>query len=319
MANNPKAKAASQTPHSHKVRTFFASVFGVIGVYLIISSISVIWLNQTLTNTNVYVKTVSPLVTKPAIQNFIAAKVADQITKNAPVQDIAASFLPPSVIASEPSTQIQQQVNKVIQQNVLKVIQSPNFATLWESTNRAAHQAVVQQLNSGNLTSITLDLSPAINGVVSDLKTTQLAPAVAHINLAGKNNGVIVIKSKNLAHIHQYYQWFKEGTLAVVLLAILAVAASIWLSVHHGKTARRILFASGILLILQGLILEAPAFITVPSGDPTMEAAAKAFAGVLVHNLQVASLALGVIFVIAAVGSKLYATKVAGKPQPKKA
>ena len=100
--------------------------------------------------------------------------------------------------------------------------------------------------------------------------------------------------------------WFKQGTIAVVILAILAIAASILLSIHHGKTARRIFLISGILLILQGLLLEAPTLIKVPGNDPTTQEAAKAFIEVLFKNLQITTVAVGAIFVVAALGSKLY-------------
>ncbi len=298
-------KPTSTSVTSHKLKTFLASIFGIIAVYLIIASVSVVWLNQTLTNSNVYVKTVTPLISKPAIQKFIAEKVTQQITKQTSLQNLASTLLPSGNLSTQQNAALQQQVNNLIEQNVINIVQTPSFAALWKTTNQTAHAELLKQLNNPNLSSLTINLSPSVNAVLNDLNTTPLASVVSQINLS-PTDGVINIKSNNLNRLHQYYEWFKEGTIAIVCLAIIAIAASILLSVNHYKTARRILLVSGIVLILQGLLLEAPALINISGNDPVTQAAAKAFVEVLVHNLQLASLVIGAVFVLVALGSKLY-------------
>lgn len=303
MVNKTTTKALVK---SHKVRTFFASIAGAIAVYLILSSITVVWLNRTLTNTNTFVGTVGPLVSKPAVQNFIAEKVTDQLLDNTPTQDLAKTLLPANELKGAPAPQqLKQLLDPIVKNDVLQIVKSPAFQTLWENTNRTTHAALVAQLNNSNANSITLDLSPAINGVVAELKASQLKPVAKHITIKS-DTGKLNIKSDNINRIHNYYEWFKEGTVAIVILTVLMIALSIWLSVHHGKTARRILLTTGILAILQGLLLEAPTVVKLPGNDPVQQAAAKAFAEALVHNLQLASVAIGVLCIAAAIGSKLY-------------
>jgi hypothetical protein len=72
-------KKQKLTVKHHKLRSFFSSIFGIIAVFLIMASISVVWLNRTLVSTSTYVGTVAPMVTKPAIQNMIADKVSTQL------------------------------------------------------------------------------------------------------------------------------------------------------------------------------------------------------------------------------------------------
>ncbi len=302
---NTKINTAKVVVKSHKLRTFFASVTGAIAVCLILSSVTVVWLNRTLTNTGTFVATVGPLASKPAIQNFVAEKVTDQLLKNASTQDLAHQLLPGNQIAAQASSVLQDRLSSLVQTNVQQVIQSPGFLTLWENTIRSAHASLVAQLNNGNPSSINLDLSPAINGVVSELKSTQLRPVADQITIS-PNAGNLIIKSNNLSRIHHYYELFKEGTFVIVGIAVLMAALAIWLSVRHGKTARRILLATGILALLQGLLLEAPAVVKLPGNDAAAQAAARTVAEALLHNLQVASLTLGGLCIVAVVGSILY-------------
>lgn len=304
--NSKKSITNPKTPEpSHKIRTFFAGIIGALAAYLIIASITVVWLNRTLTDTNTYVHTVSSLVTEPAIQHFVADKVTDQIIQNAPTMDLAKELLPPSAINAAPTLEmLKAPLKTMIERNVLQIVQSPQFASLWQETNHNAHAALVSQLNNSNAEVISLDLSPAINGVVDQLKSTELKPIAKNLKLK-PDAGKLEIKSDKIAKIHNFYKIFKDATLAIVIIAVLMIALSIWLSVHHGKTARRILFTTGTLALIQGLLLEAPT-VAKFSNNAAEQEAARAFAQVLLHNLQVASIVVGVLCIVAAIGSKLY-------------
>ncbi|HSW79442.1 MAG TPA: hypothetical protein VLG47_01570 [Candidatus Saccharimonadales bacterium] len=292
---------------SHKARTFFSALLGTVAVYLILMSITVVWLNRTLTDTNTYVATVGPLVSKPEIQNYVADKVTDQILQNAPTVDLAKKLLPAKVVQLAPAPeQLKAALQPIIRQNVLQVVQSQQFAQLWQSTNQSAHAALVTQLNSNNVSAISLDLSPAITGVVAQLKTTQLKPIADQIKVKS-DTGKLDIKNDKIKRIHYFYHLFKEGTIVLILLAILLAASAIWLSTHHGKTARRILFGVGILSLLQAAILAAPSYATISGTNAADQAAAKTIAQALFHNLQVASLVIGLVCIVIAIGWKLFA------------
>jgi hypothetical protein len=305
----PNTVAANPVPpppiHSHHVRTFFASIAGTIAVYLIIASVSIIWLNQTITNTSVYVNTVAPLVEKPAIQNFIAQKVATEIVDNAPLQNLAATLLTYSQLnPNQTAAQVKSQLTTIIESDVLAIVRSSSFAALWRNTNQTAHAQLISQLNSGS-NQLQLDLSPAINGVINELKSSQLSPIASQISI-NPNSGKLDIKNSGVAKAHRYYKLFQEGTIAVVAAAILAIILAVWLSVHHAKTARRILIGTGILSLLQALVLEAPALIKFKGTDTISQNAAKVFVVAIVHNLLIASLIIGIICIMVAIGSKIY-------------
>src|SRR5262249_20128562 len=97
QASNTRSinKNLTTSPKKHHfIRTPLASLCGTIALALIFSSILVVWLNRTLTDTTTYVSTVTPLVTKPAVQTFLADTITDQIVKQAPIDDIAHAILP---------------------------------------------------------------------------------------------------------------------------------------------------------------------------------------------------------------------------------
>ncbi len=292
---------------SHKVRTFFSALAGTFAVWLILSSLTVVWLNRTLTDTNTFVKTVGPLVEKPAIQHLVADKVTDNVVKNAPTKDLAKELLPNAVVVKSPDIeQLKTSLRPIIENNVLKIVQSQQFDSVWQQTIQTSHASLVQQINSSNPTEISLDLSPAVNGVIAQMKTTQLSPIVKNIKIK-PDTGKLNIKSDKLAAVHHYYMLLKQATIVIILLAIVMVAVCISLSVHHGKTIRRILLLTGIFALLQAAILQTPSLITITGQNAVEQDAARVIIQSLVHNLQVASLAVGIVCIGAAFGSKLYA------------
>ena len=304
MPKNTKTQNPVQSK-SHKVRTFFSAIAGIIAIYLILASVTVVWLNQTLTNTNTYVNTVAPLVKKPAIQSFIAQKVSDQIINNAPTQNLATTLLPASELsANQTPSQIKSMLSPVIQSDVLQIVKSNSFATLWKNTNQTANAELVSQLN-GNSGQVQLDLSPAVNGVINELKASQLSPVANKISIS-PNTGKLDIKNSGVSKVHHYYKLFQAGTIAIVVCAVLAVLLSILLSIHHAKTIRRILVGVGILALLQALALEAPRYITTKGMDQVTQNAVRAFAEAIFHNLQLANLILGIVCILGAIGSKVY-------------
>jgi hypothetical protein len=295
-------------PKTHRFRTFLAAIAGIIAVYLILASITVVWLNRTLTDNKTYVNTVAPLVSQPAIQDFVAQKATDQIMNSSPDPSFVASLLPTSDLnGSKTPAQIQALVEPIIKANVLKIVSSPSFAALWKSTNQAAQASLVSQLDSTTGV-ITLNFNPALTAVIAQLGTTQLAPIAAKVD-PSPTTGVITIQSDKISQIHRYYKLFKTGTVAIVVLAILAALLSVWLSVNHAKTIRRILVGVGVLALLQAALLMAPTVVTVAKVDATTMAAARVVIEGLFHNLQLASVIVGVVCILGAIGSKIYTQK----------
>lgn len=299
------AKPGSPAP-THHIRTFFASLLGAAAVCLIFLSILVVWLNRTLTDTATFTATVAPLSSRPEIQNFVAEKVDEQLMKNVSVQDIATTLLPAAQTAGVTEQQLTQLVHPLVRQGVAGIVSSPAFAAQWQNTVRSAHQQFIAQLH-GSSDQLTLDLSPAIDGVVADLKQTSLAPVSDYI-LIDPSAGKLNIQGEGVQTARRGYTMFRQATAIVIVLAVVLLAGCVALSVHHAKTLRRISLIAGVGMLLFAVVLfEVPKFLKIGGdGDPTASAAATAFVQVLLHNLQIACVAIGIFGVVAAIGATLY-------------
>jgi hypothetical protein len=296
-------------PHTvvkkHKVKSFFSGVCAIIGIYLLLSSISVIWLNRTLTNTATYVGTVAPLVTKPAIQKYIAQEVTTAILKNSPTENLASALLPASEASANLNTeQLNNLMRPIIEADATKIVQSASFVNLWRQTNQTAHQAFISQLNN-NSGQINLNLSPAITGLISELNNSQLSALAGHISVT-PNTGKLSIKSGNIVQAHHYYRLYEDSTYGIVIAAVIAIGLAILLSAKRARLIRRILLWTGILALLQAAILATPSFLSFSGNNVVTEDAVKAFATALFHNLLIANLVIGVVCLAAGIGSMVY-------------
>lgn len=287
----------------HVIRTLFASLFGTIAMALILVSIVVVWLNRTLTDTNTYVSTVSPLVAKPAIQNYVAQQASQQLISNAPIADLAQTLLPASVTANQTNEQLQTLVRPIVVSSVLQVIKSSSFAEVWQSTNQTAHAALVTQLDA-NSADLSLDLSPLVTNVITQLGTTQLAPAISHISIP-TGTGKLDLTGSSIDKIHHYYVLFKQVTLVIVGATLLAIVLCVIISVHHFKTARRIVIGTGIIALVLALLIAVPGYVFESSSD-SQQSAIVAIGQTLTHNLMIVMFILAGVCILGGIGSEIY-------------
>ncbi len=296
----------NQLVQSHGIRTFFAGLAGTIAVYLLLTSISAIWLNRTLTDTPTFVETVAPLATKPVIQTFVAKTVTDAVLNGTPPEQVAA-MLPPAArpaLTGLAGVQLRAALEPALEAQVLQIVQTPSFAALWTSTLTTAHQTLISQLRSGNRQSLTLDLTPTVSGVLTQLKATEFGPAVSQASIPA-DAGEVTIPSKAFANIYSYYRRFETWTIAVAGGAIVMFIAAALLSVNHAKTIRRILVTGGILALLQGCVLALPWIVTIPRVDAATQDAIKAIVEQVVRNLMIISFAVGGACILGAIASSV--------------
>lgn len=302
--NNQNMPTKTPIVH-HRMRTFFASILGTIALLLIFTSILTVWLNRSLTDTSTYVSTVAPLASDQDIQTFVSQKATNEIVKNLPIQD-AASKLLPGQDTNQAVDALRQLVKPIVSQSVTQVVTSKQFASIWRDTNASVHAQLIAQLNSTDLKNqINLDMTPVINGVLAQLKTTQLGNLVDQVKL-NANAGVITIKDDKVSKLRDGYHQFKRNTIVMVAAAVVFAALAIIVSVHHAKTFRRVLFATGIGTLFLALVFWLAGRINfVGNGDVTEQNAIMAIARILLHNLQLACTVIGLACIIVAITYKL--------------
>jgi hypothetical protein len=299
-----KTKPPAVVQH-HPIRTFFAAVFGLIALWLVFASLLLVWVNRTLTDTPTFVSTLTPVLTEPSIQTFITEKATDQILQSVPAPELAVRVLPPAEAAGKTPEQLAPLVRPALLAKLKEFIGSPKSQEIWKSTVESTHTKLTAQLRSGD-GDLELDLSPAITGMVDQLKAKPELADVADKIQVPTEAGKLKIAGGSLDQAHKWYNQLQQSTIIVVAATLLAIALSVWLSVHHNKTLRRILMGSGLMALGVAAILQAPSIVPIKSDDPVMRDAVVALSGILFHNLQLACLVLAGVCIAGAIGSKIF-------------
>ena len=294
----------TKTPKQHHyIRTPIASFFGFIAVILIFASLLTIWLNRTLTDTNTYVNTVAPLAVRPEVINFTADKITSALVENTPIDEAAPKLLKPEEIAGLSDTQLNQKLRSVINDSAKKALTNPEFANLWVATNQTIHSKFVNQLKSDNQ-SLTIDFSPTINGATKLLAGTQLQP-ISDKLLIEDGKAVVNLDGGSFEQTRKFYKLFQTFSIAVIIVALIFLGLSIWISTHHLKTLRRILISAGVVLLIFAGLLQTPSLISADNISAIDKDFALTLLDVLTQRLQTASLVVGITFIATAIASKL--------------
>ncbi|MSY44833.1 MAG: hypothetical protein F2686_04310, partial [Actinobacteria bacterium] len=116
----------------------------IMGVILAPLTTVAIFAKNQITNTDRYVETVSPLASDPAIQEAVGTFVVDQLFAAVDVEELAAEALPKKAqfLAAPLAAGVQNLTKNVVD----RFLTSDEFAQLWDTANRAAHDRIVSAL-----------------------------------------------------------------------------------------------------------------------------------------------------------------------------
>jgi len=184
------AQGAAPPPHEHHhVRglSVISGVLVILACMLAPLSVAPVWADRVISNTDQYVKTVSPLIDDPGVQAAITDEITTAVLDNIDVERVTRVALdtlasqkgvPAGVQAAIPGLQIAlvNGVNSFVHDQVAKIVASDQFAQVWDQVNRTAHTQMVALLegNQGNVVTaqgntVTLNLAPAIDRVKTSL------------------------------------------------------------------------------------------------------------------------------------------------------
>lgn len=342
-SNTPAKTTNSTIPAQkhHYFRTFFAAIFGFMSLNLIIISILVLWLGATITNTDQYVKTITPLVGSKAVQTYVVNNIAntlldktndqgqpqnsDQPTSeqdptspgdgdgsvqnakdSSMVQNIAEQVLTLEQRQGKNDEELKQLIVPIFKESLSTIVSSPRFAQIWLDTNRDLHKQLVAGITRPG-TPVTINLHPALESVLDDLSTTKFAFIKDKLDIPA-DAGMITIESSRLDKARQIYSYFKTATLAIVGCALMAALLSVLISVHHWKTVRRILLFTGLLTATIGGLLSSASLIPTIKNSPEETALVKELISIIFKDLRlamfiIAGACLTITFVSKVIGS----------------
>lgn len=213
------------TPRQRHVGRWTASwVLIVVGSLLVPISVLSVWLDRTITDTDRYVETVSPLIRDADIQAAVERRIEQALYARVDLQAEVQSLLPDRAAAL--AGPITAGVRNLVSELIHKVVTSDKVAQLWDDANRAAHEQVVEVLtvSNGKKGVVTLDLTDLLKQVQARLVDAGV-PFLG--NLSVPEVKLDVLQSDTIAQVQQAFNLFDKLAGILPWLTFLVLGAGI--------------------------------------------------------------------------------------------
>ena len=267
-----------------------------------------VWINNQVTKTDRYVRTVKPLASDPHIQAAIADNVTRTLFANVDVAARAREVLPPRAQPFAPA--IANGLHNFVQNATASFLASDQFQKLWVEINRRAHKQLVKVLTGkgGKLVQtkngqVVVNLAPVLARVERRLHERginvfdRLPPAAIKSNF-------VILDSKQLEQAQGGVRLLKTLAIALPLLVLALLAAAIAISERRRRTLLQASLGIAASMAVLGLLLTIGRTIYLDkiTGPNLPHDAAAAFYDVLIHYLRLGlRIVAGVALVVAAV------------------
>jgi len=298
------------------MRRVGAVLLVVLTVLVFAAGVAGAWARRTALDTDRYVATVGPLAEDPAVQEYLARTITDQVFQALDVQGRLQTVLLERadrlVFLAGPIT---SSIQGFVQDQVDKVIASDRFAQLWSEINRIAHEQAIRVLEGDTTVAtiedgkVVLNLVPVANevlkgvaGVVSELIgrpitipeiTPDTVPVEAvsrleqalGVDLPDRFGTVVVYDSEELAAVQQAVDLFDKAVILLAVLFVLGFVAALWVSPSRRRTLIQLVTALAVVLVLERRFAIAAANDLVDSARPENQAAARAVVDTFLGSL----------------------------------
>ena len=296
----------------------------VIGALLLPPSVMTVWLRNRVLDTDIYVETVEPLASDPAIQSAVANRIAQEVTKALDLQSEIQGLLPEQ--AAPLAVFIANGAESLIDDLALSAVQSDQFMTLWQTANREGHDALVAILTGkeGDVVDLSdgqvvLKLGGLVNTVLSGLDDATGLDLASKVPSDSVDAEFVLFESQDLADAQSAVKLFDTLSWVLVILTLASLAGAVLLAPDKRLGFRRIGIGISIsmLLTLVAVALGRQAYLNALTGVVQSTAAAEAAFDIITNFLRAtlrAALALGVVFFLAAwiIGPSRSAARVRG-------
>ena len=266
-----------------------------------------LWLRSQVTDTDKYVRTVQPLVSDPAIQDFVADRVTQRLFEEVDVQTAIQDALPER--AAFLSGALASGLQTLVREATLRVVESDQFAQLWTSANRLAHEQMVAVLTGKSSTAIStkdgvvsLDLSGIANEVVTQLKSRGV-DLFDSVNLQPGRFTVEIFQSDAITRVQVAFDAFNTVAVVLPFLTILLFIGGILLFPNRRRGAlwAAVALSLGMAVLLLSLAIGRTIYLGAIPSSVMPQDAASTFFDTLVRFLRQSAralLAVGIIGVL---------------------
>jgi hypothetical protein len=274
-----------------------------------------VWSNNQVSNTDRFVRTMSPLVDDPDVQAALTNRLTDTIFQYVDVQGVANQGVAALESAGLPARlgdrlegltpTLAAAVTSFVHGKVAELVASPRFAAVWDQALRVSHTQL-NSILSGNSKSVVvrngsvfLDLAPFIDVVKKDLSkagltAVRLVPDV--------HPSVKIADAKTLVRAQGAYTTLNTVANVAPWIVVLLFAVGVYLArnrwralvgVGLGLVLAMVVLAAGLLITRSLLISEVPSRAAPATGSGF---------DILVHYLRIGLrtvLVLGLVLAIA--------------------
>jgi class 3 adenylate cyclase len=270
-----------------------------------------VWINNQVTKTDRYVRTVKPLASNPDVQAAIATNVTNTLFARVDVVARTKAALPPRAEFLAPA--VANSLHNVVQNATLRFVASDAFQRLWVRLNTRAHKELVKVLtgNGGKLVQtkngqVVVDLAPVLARVEQRLHDRG-------INLFDRvqpntiKSSFIILDSKNLEKVQRGVRLLKALAIALPLLVLALIATAIGLSERRRRTLLQASIGIAASKAVLGALLTIGRSIYLDQivGPNLSTAAASAFYDTLVHYLRLGLRIVAAVALLVAAGAYL--------------
>ncbi|MFE5405641.1 hypothetical protein ACFQ9Z_30600 [Streptomyces sp. NPDC056580] len=302
-------------------RAVASAVLIVLTCVLVPVALLATWVHDIVLDTDRYVATVDPLAKNPAVRDAAVHRITEAVGAHVDGQRAAADIaswlqsqgLPP--LAADAvrglGPQLDSAANQAVTKTATRVVDSDAFATVWNTANRAAHNAVVHALTGQGRGAVgvsdgtvSLDVGTAVDRVKQELVDAGLKPA-ARIPQVDKQ--LVLFQSEELAKFRKAAHLLDVvGNWFPVLVVVLGVAGVFLARRRRRALARTALGAAfACLVVAIALVLARRYYLDHLPPKVQSKAAAAAVFDTLVHFLRVSLRTAVVLGVVIALGAYL--------------
>jgi hypothetical protein len=266
-----------------------------------------LWVNNQVTKTDRYVRTVKPLASNPDVQEAIATNVTTTLFNKVDVAARARAALPPRADFLAPA--IANSLRNVVHKYTIGFLASDAFQKLWVRVNTRAHKQLVKVLTGkgGKLVQtkngeVVVDLAPVLARVEQRLDKRGIT-IFDRVPATSIRSSFVILDSEGLQKAQRGVRLLKALAIGLPLIVLALIAAAIGLSERRRRTLMQAALGIAASMAVLGALLTIGRSIYLDQivGPRLSSAAATAFYEVLVHYLRLgARIVAGVALLVAA-------------------
>ena len=287
-----EAQLAATSPPDKKgsgIRRFFAGLLAILAIISIVLAVDAVWVQTTLDDTDTFVDTLAPLPSDDAVAESVSIEIADGVVENTDLEAGIGEALPEELAFL--ATPMAGAVNDLTGTAAKTVIQTDAFGAVWNEANRVTHTAVSAVLNGND------GALEAEGGTVSINLDTIAAPVIDKLSESGLDLTSLVGEDFSLGSIELYEsdslavaqaaaQGVQTAGWLIPLIAILLIAAAIWVATDRRKMVTILGFGTAVGMLVMLVALRLSRRFTVGSiEDETSRAAGESAWDIVLRNL----------------------------------